>query len=49
METSDFIIIQKQGRAKQGDPKGYWPISLLSCMGKIFEKIAAKRIAAAGV
>jgi hypothetical protein len=43
------IIIQKQGRAKQGDPKRYRHISLLSCMGKIFEKIAAKRIATAGV
>jgi hypothetical protein len=37
--------IQKQGRAKQGGPKGYRPISLLSCMGKI----AAKIIATAGV
>jgi hypothetical protein len=46
---ANCIIIQKQGRAKQGDPKGYRPISLLSCMGKIFEKIAAKRIATAGV
>jgi hypothetical protein len=42
-------ILQKQGRAKQGNPKGYRPISLLPYMGKIFEKIAAKRIATAGV
>jgi hypothetical protein len=46
---ANCTIIQKQGRAKQGDPKGYRPISLLSCMGKKFEKIAAKRIATAGV
>jgi hypothetical protein len=26
---ANCIIIQKQGRAKQGDPKGYRPISLL--------------------
>jgi hypothetical protein len=51
---ANCIIIQKQDRAKQdrakqGDPKGYRPISLLSCMGKIFEKIAAKRIATISV
>jgi hypothetical protein len=46
---ANCIIIQKQGRAKQGDPKGYRPISHLSCMGKISEKISAKRIATAGV
>jgi hypothetical protein len=46
---ANCIIIQKQGREKKGDPKGYRPISLLSCMGKIFERIVEKRITTAGV
>jgi hypothetical protein len=42
------LLYRNKGRAKQRDPKGYRPISLLSCMGKIFE-IVAKRITTAGV
>jgi hypothetical protein len=41
-------IIPKQGKSSYNTAKSYRPISLLSCLGKIIEKIAATRIAEAG-
>jgi hypothetical protein len=42
------IIIPKQGKGSYNTVKSYRPISLLLCLGKIIEKIAATRIAEAG-
>jgi hypothetical protein len=42
------IIIPKQGKSSYKIAKSFRPISLLSCLGKVIEKIAATRIAKAG-
>jgi hypothetical protein len=42
------VVILKQGKSSYKTAKSYRPISLLSCLGKIIEKIAATRISNAG-
>jgi ribonuclease HI len=42
------VVIPKNGKASYSTAKSYRPISLLSCLGKVIEKVAANRIAAAG-
>jgi hypothetical protein len=49
MEPCKLYYYTETRQSKTRRSKGYRPISLLSCIGKIFEKIAAKRIATAGV
>lgn len=39
------LPIPKPKKSNHGDPKDYQPISLLSCLGKTFEKIQASRLA----
>jgi hypothetical protein len=42
------VVIPKQGKSNYTFAKSYRPISLLSCLGKIIEKIVASRIARLG-
>jgi hypothetical protein len=42
------VMIPKQGKSSYTLAKSYRPISLLSCLGKIMEKIVASRIASLG-
>lgn len=42
------VPIPKPGRTDTSDPKNLRPISLLSCLGKTFEKILAQQIAKIG-
>jgi hypothetical protein len=42
------VVIPKQGKSDYTLAKSYRPISLLSCLGKIIEKIVASRIASLG-
>lgn len=42
------VVIPKPGKKSYSSAKSYRPISLLSCLGKFFERIAATRIAKAG-
>jgi hypothetical protein len=42
------VVIPKQGKSNYTLEKSYRPISLLSCLGKIIEKIVASRIASLG-
>jgi ribonuclease HI len=42
------VVIPNQGKSSYKTAKSYRPISLLSCLGKIIEKIAATRISNAG-
>ena len=42
------VVIPKGGNRNFQNAKSYRPISLLSCLGKLVEKIAARRIAKAG-
>jgi hypothetical protein len=41
------VVIPKPGKSDYCSPKSYRPISLLPCISKIFEKVVARRIAAA--
>jgi ribonuclease HI len=41
------VVIPKQGKKSYTTPTSYRPISLLSCLGKVVEKIASKRISVA--
>jgi hypothetical protein len=41
------VVIPKQGKKSYTTPTPYRPISLLSCLGKVVEKIASKRISVA--
>jgi hypothetical protein len=41
------VVIPKPGKGSYTAASAYRPISLLSCFGKVFEAIAAKRLAAA--
>jgi hypothetical protein len=43
-----IIILKKVGKPDYSVPKGYSPISLLNCQGKISEKIIATRLAHLG-
>jgi ribonuclease HI len=43
------VVIPKQGKPSYDTAKSYRPISLLSCFGKLIEKIAAQRIEKAGI
>ena len=40
--SGNIILIQKQG--KSDEPKSYRPISILSCLGKLFTSILNKRL-----
>lgn len=42
------VRIPKPGKTDSSDPKRHRPISLLSCLGKTYEKILAARLAHAG-
>lgn len=42
------IPIPKPGRADRNDPANIRPISLLSCLGKLYEKLLTSRVAEAG-
>jgi hypothetical protein len=43
------IVIPKQGKPDYKSPTAYWPISLLSCFGKLMEALLSKRIANAAL
>src|ERR1700704_2395955 len=45
LEGSHGRNYKKLGKPDYGIPKAYHPISLLNCLGKIFEKIMASRLA----
>jgi ribonuclease HI len=42
------VVVPKKGKSSYSTAKSYRPISLLSCLGKLMEKIAAHRIEKAG-
>jgi hypothetical protein len=46
-KTAFCVIIPKSGESSYSTAKAYRPISLLSCLGKLLERIAASRIAKA--
>jgi hypothetical protein len=48
-KTAHCVVIPKPGKGSYTAASSYRPISLLSCFGKVFEAIAAKRLADAAV
>ena len=46
---ANCIVVPKGGRRDQSVPKSYRPISLLSNISKVFEKLVARRIAKAAI
>ena len=46
---ANCIVVPKGGRRDQSVPKSYRPISLLSNISKVFEKLVARRIANAAI
>ena len=42
-KEATVVVINKPGKPDYSAPKAYRPISLLECMGKLLEKIVAKR------
>ena len=43
-KCSNTVVLPKPGKPRYDTPKAYRPIQLLECMGKLVEKIIAKRI-----
>jgi hypothetical protein len=43
------VVVRKVGKENYNLPNSYRPISLLPCMGRVFEKIVAQRIAISGL
>jgi hypothetical protein len=48
-KTAHCVVIPKPGKGSYTAANSYRPISLLSCFGKVFEAIAARRMADAAV
>ena len=44
MEKNNLIIFLKKGKKNDGNPRSYRSISLLSNLGKVFEKVIMQKL-----